>query len=127
MKEDPLASLLKGTVEVDETYIGGKPPKDGEKHKRGWGTKKAPVMAIVERGGKVITKPVENVTARTLKTAIREAVDRESRIITDEYDSYALNPSTDHLQKFCDVFGSKAILKQTSFEDSDYAKSYSPA
>jgi transposase-like protein len=89
MREDPFAGLLKGTVEVDETYIGGRPPKDGKKHKRGRGTKKAPVLAMVERGGKVVTRPVENVTARTLKAAIREAVDRESRIITDEYVSYS--------------------------------------
>jgi len=88
MREDPLASLLKGIVEVDETYIGGKPPKDGKKHKRGRGTEKAPVMAMVERGGNVVTRPVENVTARTLKSAIRETIDRESRIITDEFESY---------------------------------------
>ncbi|MGC9976008.1 MAG: IS1595 family transposase [Syntrophales bacterium] len=88
MKEDPLASLLKGIVEVDETYIGGKPPKDGKEHKRGRGTKKAPVMAMVERDGNVVTRPVENVTARTLKSAIRETIDRDSRIITDEFESY---------------------------------------
>jgi transposase-like protein len=89
MREDPLASLLKGIVEVDETYIGGKPPKDGKKHKRGRGTEKTPVMAMVERKGNVITKPIKNVTAKTLKSAIREAVDRESRIITDEFESYS--------------------------------------
>jgi transposase-like protein len=33
MREDPLASLLKGIVEVDETYVGGKPRKgDVKKH-----------------------------------------------------------------------------------------------
>jgi transposase-like protein len=89
MKEDPLASLLKGVVEVDETYIGGKPRKNtGKKHKRGRGTDKTPVMAMVERRGKVISKPLENVTAKTLKTAIKEVVDRESKIITDEWHGY---------------------------------------
>jgi len=89
MREDPLASLLKGIVEVDETYIGGKPRKGtGEKHKRGRGTDKAPIMAIVEREGNIVSKPVENVTAKTLKSAIREVVDRESKIITDEFESY---------------------------------------
>jgi transposase-like protein len=89
MKEDPLASLLKGVVEVDETYIGGKPRKNtGKKHKRGRGTDKTPVMAMVERRGKVISKPLENVTAKTLKTAIKEAVDREAKIITDEWHGY---------------------------------------
>ncbi|MGA2525746.1 MAG: IS1595 family transposase [Smithellaceae bacterium] len=86
MKEGALAAALKGTVEVDETYIGGKPRKGSGK--RGRGTKKAPVMAMVERGGRIITKPVKNVTAKTLKSAIREAVDSESKIITDEFRSY---------------------------------------
>ena len=77
-------------MEVDETYIGGKPRKGSKRraNKRGRGTKKAPVMAMVERGGKVISKPVENVTAETLKSAIREAVDNESKIMTDEFKSY---------------------------------------
>jgi transposase-like protein len=90
MKEGSLSVSLKGTVEVDETYIGGKPRKggSGEPSKRGRGTKKAPVMAMVERNGKIISKPIENVTAKTLKTAIREAVDSEAKIITDEYQSY---------------------------------------
>lgn len=48
--------MLTGIVEMDETYIGGKPRKgtkgDGKdgKHKPGRGTKKAPVVGAVERG-----------------------------------------------------------------------------
>ncbi len=45
-------------------------------------------MAMVERDGNIISKPVENVTAKTLKSAIREAVSKESTIMTDEYKSY---------------------------------------
>jgi transposase-like protein len=90
MREDPLASLLKGIVEVDETYIGGKPRKEenGEPNKRGRGTRKVPVMAMVERKGNIVSKPIENVTAKTLKSAIRQAVDRDSTIMTDEWTSY---------------------------------------
>src|SRR5208337_3182439 len=68
--------------------IGGKPRRDGTKHKRGRGTQKAPVVALVERNGKVISKPVVNVTAKTLKSAIREAVDKEAKIMTDEWEAY---------------------------------------
>jgi transposase-like protein len=89
MKEDPLAKLLKGVVEVDETYIGGKPRHEfGKYNKKGRGTKKAPVMAMVERDGNVISKPIKNVTGKTLKSAIREAVSKESEIMTDEFRSY---------------------------------------
>lgn len=89
MKQEPLAGLLKGVVECDETYVGGKPRKcNGKKYKRGRGTEKAPVMVLVERKGNAISKPIENVNANTLKTAIREVVNKDSMIMTDEWPSY---------------------------------------
>jgi len=83
--------ILKGTVEVDETYVGGKPrkEKDAPKSKRGRGTKKAPVMLMVEREGNAISKPIDKVNAKTLKSAIREMVGKESTIMTDEWKSYS--------------------------------------
>lgn len=90
MSKEPLAGLLKGTVEVDETYVGGKPrPEHGKpKAKRGRGTKKTPIVALVERGGRVRARKVDRVNAVTLKGAIRENVDRSSRIMTDEWNAY---------------------------------------
>jgi transposase-like protein len=88
MKEEPLKGLLKGVVEVDETYIGGAPRQDGTKHKRGRGTKKTPVIAVVERGGNIVSKPVGDVSAKTLKAAIREVVDTKAAIMTDEWPGY---------------------------------------
>lgn len=78
---------LTGTVEVDETYVGGKPRHKGQ-GKRGRGTKKTPVVAMLQRGGKVRTKVVSDVTGRTLEAAIREHVDQSARIMTDELHSY---------------------------------------
>jgi transposase-like protein len=80
--------VLSGTVEVDETYVGGKPRDDGKYHKRGRGTDKAPVMVLVERGGRSISKPIEKVNAKTLKGAIKEGVNKKSTIMTDEWASY---------------------------------------
>jgi transposase-like protein len=93
MKEESVQKALKGTVEVDETYVGGKPRKENKgsepkKHKRGRGTDKAPVLALVERRGKVFSKPIENVNAKTLKGAIRTMVHKDSTIMTDEWKSY---------------------------------------
>ena len=91
MSQEPLAGLLKGTVEVDETYVGGKPrPEPGQPRnaKRGRGTKKTPVVALVERDGRVRARKVDRVDGKTLKGAIRENVDRKARIMTDELSVY---------------------------------------
>ena len=80
---------LKGVVEVDETYIGGKPRYKGVT-KRGRGSeKKTPVVALVERDGEVRARPVESVDSKTLKAEIRKQVDPSATIMTDELSSYS--------------------------------------
>ena len=51
MREQGQRELLTGLVEMDEAYIGGKPRKGdpGDKPKRGRGTKKTPVVGMIER------------------------------------------------------------------------------
>ena len=88
MSQEPLSGLLKGAVEVDETYVGGKPRKGQPPRKRGRGTSKAPVVVLVERNGRARARSVEKVNAKTLKGAIRENVDYNSRIYTDEFPAY---------------------------------------
>ncbi|MBV8977058.1 MAG: IS1595 family transposase [Alphaproteobacteria bacterium] len=97
MKQEPLRGLLTGEVEVDETYVGGKPRKFAgkvgkltkeEKKHVGRGTKKVPVLALVERDGRIRAHVVPNVTAKTLKTSIRELVDPSAAIMTDEFNAY---------------------------------------
>lgn len=83
MSQEPLAGLLKGKVEVDETYIGGKPRRGSGKR-----TPKPIVMALVERGGRVRTKQILAPTSKVLKDTIRANVDRGSMIITDEWRGY---------------------------------------
>lgn len=83
----PTAEPLKGIVEVDETYVGGKPrwPNVG---KRGRGTSKVPVFAAVERGGQIHRIVVADVTGKTLKAAIQQCVDPRAAIMLDEMHSY---------------------------------------
>ena len=62
--------LLKGIVEVDETYIGGKPSKRGRRDdddnppKRGRGTKKTAVIGAVARGGKVVARVARDLSGK---------------------------------------------------------------
>lgn len=82
----PLADKLKGTVEVDETYVGGKgKSKTG---RPGIGGKKTPVIGLVERNGNIKAMPIERVTSESLKGEIRKHVDISSTIITDQFRSY---------------------------------------
>jgi transposase-like protein/transcription elongation factor Elf1 len=93
MKMESLTPTLKGTVEVDETYIGGKPKKVDEfgkpiKNKRGRGTKKTPVVALISRRGNMATKVVDTVNAKNLKEAINENVSKRATLMTDELPAY---------------------------------------
>jgi transposase-like protein len=77
-----------GTVEVDETYVGGKPRKGTGPHKRGRGTKKIPVVALVERGGRVRSRSVKTVTGSTLKQVLEENLHPSAHLVTDELAAY---------------------------------------
>ncbi|MCC6450533.1 MAG: IS1595 family transposase [Candidatus Aureabacteria bacterium] len=81
----PLASLLDGDVEVDKTYVGGKAKRGS---KRGRGTSKIPVLALISRLGQMRSRPVERVNAAELKGAIRGMVAKSARIMTDEWPAY---------------------------------------
>jgi transposase-like protein len=89
MTQNPAeAAKMTGTVEVDETYVGGKPRVGTGPHKRGRGTKKTPVLGIVQRDGNIHRRVVANVSGATLKSAIREMVSKKARIIMDEHLGY---------------------------------------
>jgi transposase-like protein len=88
MKCEPVAGMLKGTVEVDEAYIGGRPRPGTGPHKRGRGTKKAPIFVLVERNGNAYNRPVDRVDGDNLKTLIRDLVHPSSTISSDEYGAY---------------------------------------
>ena len=87
-------TMLEGIVEMDETYVGGKPRKgdnSGEPLKRGRGTKKTPVVGMIERGGKVKAKVVkkDELTANKLSALVRKNVNTSNAILmTDEYKGY---------------------------------------
>ena len=93
MYEPEQRNLLQGIVEMDETWIGGRPRKQNpyDKHKRGRGTDKIPVVGLVERYGKVKAKPFNkrNITTKKLISLVRQTVDiKRSVLITDQAHHY---------------------------------------
>jgi len=78
-------SPVKGEIEVDESYFGGKRMKG----KRGRGAfKKTPIFGIFKRGGKVYTEVVPDCAKATLQGIIRGRVDPDSIIHTDGWRGY---------------------------------------
>ena len=90
---------LSGLIEMDETFVGGKPrAKDraafvrtgnARSAARKWADKKkVPVFGMVERGGKVSAHVVPSIQGPTLDAHVQERVLDASIIYTDEAPSY---------------------------------------
>jgi transposase-like protein len=76
---------LRGMVEADETYVGG---KSKGRHHSGRGTEKTPVLALVERDGRIRAKPLERVDGKTLKNEVAVNIAKEAIVMTDELNLY---------------------------------------
>jgi len=81
-------TMLKGVVEVDETFVGGKGVMCS-KSKR-----KTPLVALVERGGRMKARVVSNVTQLNLGKVLHECVSKTATVNTDEHGAYR-NPLKD--------------------------------
>lgn len=103
--------LLSGIVEMDETYVGGKPRKEAKKkddndddkgNPRGRATKKECVVGMIERNGRVKAKNVEKnaLKAKDIRELVRANVDmNNTTLMTDEYRGYAtMRRIISHLQ-----------------------------
>jgi len=83
--------MLKGVVEMDETYVGGKAPGSA-KRGRSHGGNKTCVVSLVERGGNARSLVVDRVTAENLHGAIMEHVQDGSIVCTDDFHAYRNMP-----------------------------------
>jgi transposase-like protein len=98
---NPNRTKLSGTIEVDETYIGG------EEHegKRGRGTSnKSLVVLAVEllegknQLGRVRMKVIRDASKKSLQGFIKETVDPGSTVITDGWSGYASINESGYMQ-----------------------------
>ena len=85
---------LRGDVECDEAYIGGRERNKHEwkrtKGTQGRSTKtKTPVFGMVQRGGKVVALKCDKTDGATLLPIISQFVVEGSTIYTDELTSYS--------------------------------------
>lgn len=73
---------LKGVVEIDETFIGGK----GDRRSRL--SRLTPVMALIEQGGNMKARVVPNVSFKNLGPVLRQEVQNDAVICSDENTAY---------------------------------------
>src|SRR5215204_564727 len=79
------AQLLKGIVEVDETFVGGKMEGQG----RGYKGNKTVVVGAMQRGGNICLQVVRGTDRETLHGFIREnTAGNTEAIYTDEWPAY---------------------------------------
>jgi transposase-like protein len=86
LAQTPFKSPLKGTVEIDETYLGGKVYGKGVLAGR---KNKTPVVSLVERNGDARSFPVERVNLETLKPIVKAHVHNSVNVMTDDSTVYA--------------------------------------
>ncbi len=84
LTESPFTDKLSGVVEADETYVGGRVKGKG-RHYMG---NKTPVVALVERGGRIRSQVMERVTAKNLKAAVLEHTAKGTTLVTDTASAY---------------------------------------
>lgn len=110
MKREPLVGMLSGTVQADETFVGGKPRNrhGSRKGKYGAGGRadlppKTIVVSLVDEAGEMRSKIIPDITGATLRKAIAEQVDMPATVLhTDALASYKMIASDFEAHEYVD-------------------------
>lgn len=79
-------AMLRGHIEADEAFIGGR--RHGKSGRGAEG--KTIVLGMKQRGGRMVAEVIPNVKERTLRERVRKHIKEGSTVSTDEYVSYRL-------------------------------------
>jgi transposase-like protein len=77
---------LSDTVEIDETFVGGKP---NHKAKTSTKERKTAVVAMVQRAGAARAMPTKTLTSKALLGVVQKHVQSDAHLMTDEFKSYS--------------------------------------
>jgi transposase-like protein len=88
MSQPSFKSKLRGTVECDETYVGGKRKNQGGVGRPDSYSHKQAVFSVVQRDGDVRSFHVQRVTAENLISIMRKQIHQNTIVMTDGFSSY---------------------------------------
>ena len=88
--------LLKGIVEVDESYVGGSMTNMHKSYKKELGIypggmeHKTPVLGMMQREGKVKVMQLEKADSKTIRPLLNQHIDASSEVVTDGFAAYRM-------------------------------------
>lgn len=105
MGKEEYKNTFEAIVEIDETYVGGKPRKDNKhsdndeykRNKRGRGTKKTPIVGVTERNtGKIHAvvafpnKEGKKLSGKQLLSVLDKVCKKGTTVMSDQLNSYSI-------------------------------------
>ena len=79
-------TALRGHVEIDETFVGGRQPGNLGRGR----TNKVTVLGMKQRGGRIVTGVIADVKTMSIKPVVLDTIEPGTKISTDELPSYNL-------------------------------------
>ena len=102
--------VLKGHVEIDETYFGGYRPRS-----QGGKDAKTIIMGMKERGGRIETKIIPNVQTATLRPIQRFSTNSTEsfwKLFKDSINGTHIHISSKHLDRYLGEFSFRSNFRQ---------------